>query len=280
MLKNVSPEEYRELVPDGVILLGYRGSIAHGTYSNPEHYKDSIDDKDIIGVTIPGPDHYFGLDPFFRENPISARGVYEKKLREWDAVHYEIRKFIFLLYQSNPNVLSLLWLEPHHYIIRTEWGERIIQARNLFISKKIYYSFSGYAYDQLKRITRYSTEGYMGEKRKGLVDKFGYDTKNASTLIRLLRMGIEFLREGVFHTHRHDARELVAIKTGEWSLEKVKEEADRLFKRAEQAYDECKFPSEPNREAVNNLLVDILSDYFGTVKSSPSIFRDTIRDMK
>lgn len=33
----------------------------------------------------------------------------------------------------------------------------------------------------------------MGEKRKQLVAKHGYDTKNASHLIRLLRMGMEFL---------------------------------------------------------------------------------------
>lgn len=123
-------------------------------------------------------------------------------------------------------------------------------------------------------MTYYHTAGYMGAKRKELVDKFGFDCKNASHLIRLLRMGIEFLREGVLHVHRHDARELVAIKAGEWPLEKVREEADRLFKRAEQAYDECKFPNEPDREAVNNLLVGILSDYFGTVKSNPSILRD------
>jgi uncharacterized protein len=268
LLKNVSPQEYRDLVPEGVILLGYRGSIAHGTYSNPEHFEDSIDDKDIMGVAIPGPDYYFGLNQF------GSRGTHEKKLREWDSVVYEIRKFVSLLYQSNPNVLSLLWLEPHHYILRTEWGDRLVEARTLFVSKKIYYAFSGYAYGQLKRMTHYHTEGYMGQKRKELVDRYGFDCKNASHLIRILRMGTEFLREGCLHVHRHDARELVAIKTGEWPLEKVKEEAGNLFKRAEQAYDECKFPNEPDREAVNSLLVNILSDYFGTVKSSPSVLRD------
>lgn len=255
-LKNLSPEETRELVPEGVILLGYRGSIAHGTYLNPEHVEDSIDDKDIMGVIIPPLEHYFGLREW------GSRGTKEKKIREWDSVTYELRKFISLLYGSNPNVLSLLWLEPHHYILKTELGDQLIEARRLFVSKKIYYAFIGYAYGQLKRMTHLATQGYMGQKRKELVEKFGHDTKNGSHLIRLLRMGIEFLREGELHVHRHDARELVEIKRGDWPLEKIKDEAERLFKRAEQAYDECKFPNEPDRQKVNELLVEILCEHF------------------
>jgi len=52
----------------------------------------------------------------------------------------------------------------------------------------------------------------MGAKRKSLVEKFGYDTKNAAHLILLLRMGIEFLSVGVLHVKRHDAQELLEIK--------------------------------------------------------------------
>ena len=38
--------------------------------------------------------------------------------------------------------------------------------------------------------------GYMGEKRKAMVRKYQYDVKNAAHLIRLLRMGAEFLESG------------------------------------------------------------------------------------
>lgn len=130
ILSNISPDEYRELIPDGIVLLGYRGSIAHGTYINPEHFADSIDDKDIMGIAIPGLNHYFGLNQF------CSRDTHEKKLREWDSVTYEIHKFVSLLYQSNPNVLSLLWLEPHHYIVKTEWGTKLIEARSLLSLRK------------------------------------------------------------------------------------------------------------------------------------------------
>lgn len=57
----------------------------------------------------------------------------------------------------------------------------------------------------------------MGERRKALVRRHGYDTKNAAHLIRLLRMGIEFLQSGELLVDRsgHDAGELLAIKRGE-----------------------------------------------------------------
>jgi hypothetical protein len=76
---------------------------------------------------------------------------------------------------------------------------------------------------------RYYSGGYMGQKRRELVRRVGYDAKNAAHLIRLLRMGIEFLTEGTMHVERADAPELLEIKRGAWPLEKVKAEAERLF---------------------------------------------------
>jgi hypothetical protein len=92
-----------------------------------------------------------------------------------------------------------------------------------------------------------------------LVEQFGYDTKNASHLIRLLRQGIEFLRDGELHVLRPDAGELVAIKRGEWPLEKVKAEAERLFRRAEDAFDRSTLPKGPSHEAINDLCVSVVS---------------------
>lgn len=51
----------------------------------------------------------------------------------------------------------------------------------------------------------------MGQKRRELVRRVGYDAKNAAHLIRLLRMGIEFLTEGTLHVERADATELLDI---------------------------------------------------------------------
>lgn len=256
-MKDLSEEEYKEIVPENTILLGYRGSIAHGTYLRPDD-PNSVDDKDIMGVCIPPIEQYFGMLHFEQR---------EKMLREWDSVVYELLKFIRLLVKSNPNVLNLLWLREQDYIHVTRLGQILIDARKMFVTKQIYYSFTGYAYGQLKRMTHHEFRGYMGEKRKKLVEKYGYDVKNASHLIRILRMGIEFLREGELHVYRHDAPQLVEIKTGKWELGKVQEEANFLFKRAQTAYDECGFPVRPDNDKVNELAVKILRENFAEASS-------------
>lgn len=253
-LRGCSPEEIDYLIPPNTILLGFRGSIAHGMYLNPED-PNSVDDKDIMGVCISPIENYFGLEHFEQR---------ERMLRDWDSVIYELSKYVRLLEKSNPNVLSLLWLEPNHYIYKDALGHKLVASRDLFVSRKIYHSFTGYAHAQLKRMTHSERKGYMGKKRKTLVEKFGYDTKNAAHCIRLLRMGIEFLREGELFVQRKDAPQLMEIKTGQWGLEKVKAEADRLFKRAETAYDECKLPKQPDRKKINVLLVELLEMFFNS----------------
>ncbi len=249
-LKGLSAEETLSCFPYTPILVGYRGSIAHGTYM-PNKDPNSIDDKDVQGVTAANIEHYFGLEQFEQK---------ESFIREWDIVNYEIRKFFRLLLKCNPNVLSILWLEPVHYIYTSVAGKYMIDQRDIFVSKQIYKSYTGYAYGQLKRMTHQAYKGYMGKKRKALVEKWGYDTKNATHLIRILRMGIEFLNEGVLYVHRHDAQQLLEIKHGEWSLERVKKEAQRLFERSEEAYDRCQLPKEPDYAAANELLCYILRD--------------------
>lgn len=250
-LKGISFEEINTSVPERLILLGYRGSIAHGTYvlnSDP----NSIDDKDIMGVFVAPKEYYLG----FNRNE-----TYEKKLREWDMIFYEVRKFIHLLIKSNPNVLMMLWLPEKYYIYSDSVGWALVLNKEIFISKQIYHSFTGYAYGQLHRMENWKFEGYMGGKRKALVEKFGYDTKNASHLIRLLRMGIEFLIEGKLNVEREDATELIDIKMGKWSLEKVKQESSLLFEQARESYIKSSLPNEPDRKKAEQLCINIISCY-------------------
>ena len=237
-------------IKDWCILLGYRGSISHGTYKSNKD-PNSIDDKDLQGICIPPIEYYYGLKEF------GSRGTIEIKKDEWDIVLYEFTKVIRLLEKGNPNVLALLWLEPQYYINITEAGQMLLDNRDLFVGKHVYHSFVGYANGQLHRMTHMACKGYMGEKRKRLVEKYGYDCKNGSHLIRLLKMGIEFLNDGELHVLRKDAQQLLEIKAGEWSLEKVKNEAERLFASAEMAFTQSKLPVKPDHEKVNQLCVDI-----------------------
>lgn len=241
-----------ELFPDNVVLLGYRGSIAHNMFI-PDSDPNSIDDVDLMSIYMAPVDQYIGIK--------KIKDVSEKFVDRWDVVNYEFMKFVHLLMKSNPNVMSMLWLRDNHYINIHEYGKVLIENRDLFVSKQAYHSYIGYAYSQLKGITRCNYEGYMGSKRKALVDKFKYDTKNASHCIRLLKQGIELLTEGRVNVFREDAPLLLEIKRGEWTLEKVKVEADRLFKLVDEAYIRSSLPFTPDLDKINVIVKDIMLDY-------------------
>ncbi len=237
------------------VCLCYRGSIAHGTYI-PNNIPSSIDDKDIMGIVIPPEEYFFGMKNFEQ---------FEKKEGYWDVLVYDFRKFVRLLAKSNPNVLQVLWTKEEH-VIKSDWHfYELVKNRHLFVNKGIYKSFCGYSWGQLHKMENMAYRGYMGEKRKQLVDKFGFDCKNGQHLIRLLRQGIEFLKTGELNVERPDKEELIQIKTGQWSIERVKTEADRLFKDMEAAYNESKLPECPDIEAIDDLVQRILMIHFSVI---------------
>src|SRR6185503_7498081 len=94
-------------------------------------------------------EHYLG---FGRED------VYEKWEGEWDCVFYELRKFIGLLLNCNPNVLSLLWVKENGIIYESSLGQLLRANRDLFVTKKAYHSFSGYAHAQFKKMISFNQE--------------------------------------------------------------------------------------------------------------------------
>lgn len=242
--------EYPEL-ENRCILSGYRGSISHGMYVPPKE-PTSVDDKDLMYIVVPEIYYYFGLMNY------GSRGTKEIKRNEWDIVAYEARKFISLLEQGNPNVLMMLWLENNYYTYVSEAGRLLIDNRDAFVGRHVYRAFTGYAHSQLHKMTHNAFQGHMGEKRRQLVDKFGFDTKNAAHLVRLLRMGIEFMKDGRLYVLREDASQLLEIKRGEWSLERITAEADRLFAVSEQAYLNSTLPESADKDRINDLCVDVI----------------------
>lgn len=302
-LKGLTDEQTAALLPENLILLGWRGSVAHGMYV-PSSDPDSIDDKDVMGVYVGPVEHYLGF---------GRHETREKWEGPYDCVFYEIRKMVSLLLNCNPNVLSLLWLKDNQLIYANALGNRLRENKDIFVTKKAYHSFNGYAYGQFKRMTHMNQEalseiqtrkvqllslgcserdgelvlppdasddlinkrkqynelrgkyykGYMGDKRRELVERYGYDTKNAAHLIRILRMGIEFLTDGTLYVERKDKHELMEIKRGGWSLDKVKAEAERLFALASEAFVRSTLPSEPDRKRAEQLVIDIVSEHHG-----------------
>lgn len=244
-------------ISPGAILVGYRGSVAHGMYIKNSN-QDSVDDVDYFSVVIPNLTNYFGLTSF------GSRGTRELFYEEIDLVEYELIKFIKLLIKNNPNVISWLWLEASMYVKIDLVGSFLLNARERFLCKEVYKAFCGYASAQLVKMERKSDRGFRGKKRQELFEKYGYDTKNAAHCIRLLRMGIEILDKKQVFVDRTsiDAEELLEIKTGKWSVEQVKKEAEKLFDMSKKAFNKSTLRETVDLRFAEQLCVDLLKKSF------------------
>lgn len=107
-------------------------------------------------------------------------------------------------------------------------------------------------------------KAYMGAKRWSLVQKVGYDAKNAAHMIRLLHMGHEYLTEGVVHVRREWDRDmLLEIKHGEWPLEEVKEHAEHWFEQLQTV--KSGLPTSIDEDEVDEMLEDIIMSHLGLI---------------
>lgn len=243
------------------ILEGYRGSIAHNTYDPNLPFED----KDKMGIFVLPQEYLFGISHVETIERFWDEKLSQKRTVTWDVVYYSLQKYLRLILKQNPNVIMLLWLADKHYTVKTKLGNRLIDNRDKLISKECYKSFCGYARGQLHRMTHHAPTGRMGRKRKDLVEKFGYDVKNASHLIRLLKMGLETLSTGEMEVERHDNNMLLDIKRGEWPLQKVLDYADELFKLVDKAFLKSPLQEKVDREFVNALCEEITMGFWGNI---------------
>jgi len=96
-------------------------------------------DQDIRGLFINPKSEYLGLlDP--------AEQVGDDK---HDTVYYSLKRFFDLAKTANPNILEFLWAPEELIKIKSGLYEKLLVYRDLFISKKAYHTFSGYAYAQI-----------------------------------------------------------------------------------------------------------------------------------
>jgi predicted nucleotidyltransferase len=245
------------VLPDNFTMLfkTVAGSQLYGT-STPES------DYDERGVFMAPREYWMG----FKKSPEQ----FEDKTN--DTVYYEFRKFLKLCLDCNPNMVELLFVPEPMWLQSSEMWEYVVFHRNLFLSTKARHTFSGYAHSQLKRLKNHKKwlDGFVptepaerlswsvwkdkrNPKRFALEQKFGYDTKHAMHLYRLMEEGKELLLTGNITLPRPDARLLVQVREGLWTYEELMErvnEYDHLFEKWEK---ESPLPRVPDTDGVHRL---------------------------
>lgn len=171
----------------------YVGSKAHNLYvPSSENNEFGTCDIDTMEFFVYEKQYYLDLNGYKRVGE-----TIQEVDGEFDMVKHEFRKAFDLLVKGNPNVLVTLFNNPRSYLQLSDSMRLLIEHRNDFLTTdNVYQRFCGFASSQLIKMNKSEFRGYMGEKRKVLVEKYGYDTKNAMTLFRLLDEGIELLETG------------------------------------------------------------------------------------
>jgi predicted nucleotidyltransferase len=95
------------------------------------------------------------------------------------------------------------------------------------------------------------------EKRSVLEEQFGYDTKHAMHLVRLLRMGYEAVTEGVLCVRRPDADELLAVRNGAWTYEEVVAYAEMMDAKVMAAVETSPLPKKPDTKLAAQLVMEV-----------------------
>ena len=138
------------------VLLTVGGSRVYGLAS-----PDS--DVDLKGVAIPPARYFHGLLHSFEQadqpgdmdvfsGDLAPGEQQAAQVLGLEGTVYELRKFLRLASESNPNILDLLFCRDQDVRLQTSAGRQLRAQRDLFVSRRARHAYAGYAKSQLSRI--------------------------------------------------------------------------------------------------------------------------------
>jgi len=271
------PEE--QWMVDNLLMECIMGSHAYEC-NNPDS------DYDIVGVVMDPhkclyPQAYgfiLGYDnnvPKFKNKECKGEGqklviTKGKHDKVYEAAWHSLTNFFDLVSNGSPNLTEVLFVKRNLVTYAHDIGWMIRDQRKLFLSKKMYQSFKGYAYSQFARIRREAVRWETEHKndnsnRLPLYEKHGYDVKMSYHSLRLLDLIHQLLTEGDLDLTRNK-EECKAMRAGEWgSYTKFEEFFERRLKELDSVFVNSKaVPERPQRELVQKLLANCIEQWYGS----------------
>jgi hypothetical protein len=107
-------------------------------------------------------------------------------------------------------------------------------------------------------------------KRAALERQFGMDTKHAMHLVRLMRTCRDLVVDGVMRVERPDHEELLEIRRGAWSFERLVEDVQRYGEEADRVIrlGGSPLPAAPDEAAINRACIELTAAYAESVPRS------------
>ncbi|MFW6014809.1 MAG: DNA polymerase beta superfamily protein [bacterium] len=250
-------------VVEGVQYEVMMGSVAYGVSndtSDIDIYGFSIPPKEIIFPHLKGEILGFGRQTK-RFEQYQQHHIYDSgPQKEYDITIYNIVKYFQLVMENNPNMIDSLFVPQRCVLYCTRIGEHVRSNRKVFLHKGGFHKFKGYAFSQLNKTKKKNPEG----KRKEIVDKYGYDLKFATHLVRLLNEIEQILIEGDLDLERN-REQLKSIRRGEWKLQEIEDYFTQKERSLEDLYSRSSLPYGPDEKTIKNILMECLEEYYGSL---------------
>jgi predicted nucleotidyltransferase len=181
--------------------------------------------------------------------------------KEFDFSIYNITKYFRLCADGNPNMVDSLFVPFRCITHSTSVGNLVRENRHLFLSKKCWHTFKGYAYSQMHKMSIKNPTG----KRREMVEKYGYDVKFAYHIVRLLNEVEQILLDGDVDLERN-REQLKSIRKGNWSEKQIQEYFNDKERTLEDLYVKSELRNKPPYAEIRELLHQCLEITYENTK--------------
>src|SRR5271157_5041419 len=258
--------------PDAIIHVFQGGSAMHGATGNKPA------DLDILGVYIQPVELVLGIsqksdegkwfDPDTQiwkpsgDNARTAAG-------EADLNLYSLRKWAGMAATGNTTALEFLFVENMAATPSASWSqsrsgiweEHIKPNAEHFISKRAGLHFIAFAKAMKLRLSGGNT-GKHGQ-RPELEAEFGFDTKGAMHMLRVLGEGMELMTTGRITLPRPEAPFLRDVRNGVYPWEAINDIAEARFDVLEKLSHDSFLPDEIDRAHISRIITAAQLDFWG-----------------
>lgn len=253
--KKISPPAW---LSDNMLYANIHGSQMYGCNL-------SSSDQDIYGVVLPPLSilfpHTAGWIQGF-ESPQNFEQWQQHHVDEYDFQVINITKFLMLAMQGNPNITECLFANQDCILHKTESFQLILDIKQEFLTQRTIPRYRGYMVSQLHKMKTKSPDA--GSTRLANFEKYGYDVKFASHLIRLGLFCEQILKYRWIEL-RQDAELLKSIKRGEFTLQEIEEMGQSIITRLEKLQLEMKLPIDVNKQKIKAALIKVIESHYGSI---------------